>query len=425
MSGQTMTEKILGEHAQLDAVRPGDLVVVRPDVVVALDLNFYDGQWAEPAEVFDPERIVVVLDHIVPAPNKKSAEFLARARRFARRVGIDRVHDVGPRQGICHQLIADVPYARPGELLACVDSHTCSAGALNCAARGIGGAELIYVMVKGLTWFQVAPTIRYELDGELPLGATAKDAFLHIAGVYGDHVGHNVEFGGPGMATLNIDQRRTMATMCAEISAEFAIFEPDDVLHQHMVERGVDAARGVLPDADADYADVRSLDLSEVEPMVGLPHELIGNTVPLREASGRRVDRAFIGSCANGTLADLHQAAEVLAGHQVHSDVTLLITPGSQEIYQQALQDGTIEILTSAGALVTTASCSMCAGFINALAAEEVCISSSTRNFRGRMGSSDAEIYLASSATVAATAVAGEIIDPRHLAAEPLVEHVR
>jgi 3-isopropylmalate/(R)-2-methylmalate dehydratase large subunit len=416
VSGQTITEKILAAHAGSETVRPGDIVVVAVDTAVVLDLNFYDGQWAEPAEVFDPDRVVIILDHIVPAPNKQAAEYLERARRFARRVGITRFHDVGARQGICHQLIADVPYAAPGELLLCVDSHTCSAGALNCAARGIGGAELIYVLAKGTTWFRVAPTIRYELDGRLPPGASAKDAFLRLAGLHGDHVGHNVEFGGPGLRTLDMDARRTLAAMCAEISAEFAVMEPDDVLAAHMAARGRHAAAGVLPDADAQYADVRGFDLSEVEPMIGLPHELVHNTVPVGDVRGRRVNRAFVGSCANGTLDDLHQAADVLRGRHVHPGVTFVVTPGSQEIYGEALRDGTIETLMSAGALVTTSSCGMCAGFVNALAAGDVCISSSTRNFRGRMGSADAEIYLGSSATVAASAVAGEIADVRELA---------
>jgi 3-isopropylmalate/(R)-2-methylmalate dehydratase large subunit len=413
----TMVEKILAAHAGRDGVRPGDLVVVKVDTAVVLDLNFYDGQWAEPVDVFDPDRVVIILDHIVPAPNKQAAEFLQRARRFAERVGITRFHDVGARQGICHQLIADVPYAAPGELLLCVDSHTCSAGALNCAARGIGGAELIYVLAKGVTWFRVAPTIRYELEGALPAGAAAKDAFLRLAGLYGDHVGHNVEFGGPGLRGLDMDQRRTLATMCAEVSAEFAVMEPDEVLAAHLASRGHDGAGATMPDADAQYAAVRSFDLSAVEPMIGLPHELVHNTVPVSEARGRKLNRAFVGSCANGTLADLHQTADVLRGRQVHPDVTFVVTPGSQDIYHEALRDGTIETLMTAGALVTTSSCGMCAGFVNALAAGDVCISSSTRNFRGRMGSGDAEIYLGSSSTVAASAVAGEIADVREMLA--------
>jgi 3-isopropylmalate/(R)-2-methylmalate dehydratase large subunit len=413
MSGATMTEKILASRAGIERVRPGDTIVVNVDTAVALDLNFYNGMWAEPTEVFDPDRIAIIYDHVVPAPSRQAAEYLARGREFAAKQGIRRVHDVGAQQGICHQIIADVPYARPGEVLVCTDSHTCSSGAFNCAARGIGSTELIYVLAKGYTWFRVGGTVRYELDGLLQAGVSAKDVLLHLAGEYGDHVGLNMEFGGPGLAGLDIDQRRTLATMCAEVSAEFAIFEYDEVLGDHFARRGVTEVSPVFPDADAEYVDVRRIDLASITPMVGLPGGVVRNTAPVRSLATTRFNRAFVGSCSNGTLADLRAVAEVLDGHHVHPDVTFLVTPGSQQIYQEALAEGTIEKISAAGALVTTSSCGMCGGFVNALSAGDVCLSSSTRNFKGRMGSPDAEIYLGSSTTVAASALAGEIVDPR------------
>lgn len=420
MTGSTMVEKILASRAGVSAVRPGDIAVVRVDTTVALDLNFYDGMWAEPREVYDPDRVVVIFDHVVPAPSRQAAGFLSRGREFARRTGVTRLHDVGAQQGICHQVIADVPYARPGEVLVCTDSHTCSGGALNCAARGIGTTELIYVMAKGFTWFRVGETVRYELTGALGAGVSAKDAFLQLAGEHGDHVGLNVEFGGPGMAGLTMDQRRTLSTMFAEVSAEFALFEPDAVLAEHLAERGLGMDGAVLPDADASYLAVRGLDLSAVTPMIGLPDSVVRNTVPVAETAGTKVNQAFVGSCSNGTLEDLRAVAAILAGRRVHPGVTFLVTPGSQDIYRQALHDGLIETITDAGAVVTTSSCGMCAGFVNALAAGDVCISSSTRNFKGRMGSVDAKIYLGSSASVAAAAVAGQVIDPRELSAAPV-----
>ncbi|TYB47843.1 3-isopropylmalate dehydratase large subunit [Actinomadura chibensis] len=407
--GMTIAEKILARHSAHDVLAPGDLAVVEVDTAVPLDLNFYPEAWSEPVSVFDPDKVVVIFDHIVPAPNHRVAESLERGRAFVERLGITRFHDVGARQGICHQVIADVPYARPGEILVCCDSHTCSSGAFNCAARGIGTPELIYVLAKGRTWFQVGPTIRYDLLGELRDGVTTKDLFLHIAGTYGDHVGCNVEFGGPGLASLTIDQRRTLCTMCAEISAEFAIMEPDEVLAAYMAERGVGMDNAVWPDADAVYQDSRAIDLSAIQPMVGLPDSVVGNTAPVASVEGVPITRAFVGSCSNGTLEDLREVAAVLAGRRVHPGVQLLVTPGSQEIHRRALAEGIVATLIDAGALITTSSCGMCAGFVNALSAKDVCIASSTRNFKGRMGHPDARIHLASSRTVALSALAGHI----------------
>lgn len=418
MTAMTMTEKILARHSNKEFVRPGDIVVTGVDTVVPLDMNFYDSMWAEPTQVFDPDKIVVIFDHVVPAPSRQVGEALERGRAFVEKMGIKNFHDVGAQQGICHQLIADVPYALPGELLVCVDSHTCSGGALNCAARGIGAPELIYVMAKGYTWFQIGETVRYELNGRLAPHVTAKDLFLTLADTYGAHVGQNLEFGGSALPHLTMDQRRTLTTMCAEVSAEFAIFEPDEVLADHLRQRGRDLSAGVLPDPDAGYADIRTIDLGKVAPTVGLPGSVVHHSTSVTSVLGTKVNRAFIGSCSNGTLADLREAAAVLKGRTVSPAVTLFITPGSQEIYRQAVREGLVETLSDAGAVVTASSCGMCAGFQNSLGPTDVCIASSTRNFRGRMGHPDAQIYLGSSGTVAASAVAGSIADVREFVQE-------
>jgi 3-isopropylmalate/(R)-2-methylmalate dehydratase large subunit len=408
--GMTMVQKIMCSHSQQDSVAIGDMVVVSVDTLVLMDLNFYDGVWFEPKEVFDPDKIVIVFDHIIPAPDKLVAAHLDRARAFARAHGITRVHDVGADQGIAHAIVAEVPYAQPGGILLGSDSHTCSSGALNTLARGLGPPEISFILAKGYTWFKVGPTIRYDMVGELAPGVAAKDVFLYLAAEYGSHVAHAIEFGGPGLSTLDIDQRRQLTTMTAEISADFGLCEPDAVLIDHFVKRGRPVPVGVMPDEDAEYAARRTLDLSIIEPMIGLPDTLIDNGAPVKDLTGVEINRAFIGSCANGTLNDLRDAARVLGGHRVAPGVTLVVTPASQAIYRDALHEGLIEILMDAGALVTASSCGMCAGFQNALGANDVCIASSTRNFKGRMGNGDAKIYLGSSATVAASAIAGEIV---------------
>jgi 3-isopropylmalate/(R)-2-methylmalate dehydratase large subunit len=385
------------------------MVVVTVDMLVLMDLNFYDGVWHEPKRVFDPDKVVIVFDHVVPAPDRTAAAYLDRARAFAKRVGITRLHDVGAEQGIAHVIVAEVPYALPGTILLGSDSHTCSSGALNCLSRGLGPPESSFILAKGYTWFQVGETIRYDLIGELSAGAASKDVFLYLAATYGSHVGKAVEFGGPGLATLGLDQRRQLTTMTAEISADFGICEPDALLEDYLAERG-QHANGVMPDADAQYADRRTLDLSAIEPMVGLPDTLINNGVPVEQLAPTAINRAFIGSCANGTLEDLRTAASILSGNHVAPGVTLVVTPASQAIYRAAIREGIIETLMEAGALVTASSCGMCAGFQNALGARDVCVASSTRNFKGRMGDPGAKIYLASSATVAASALAGEIV---------------
>jgi 3-isopropylmalate/(R)-2-methylmalate dehydratase large subunit len=407
----TIIEKIMAKHSrnQADSVQPGDIAVVDVDRLILIDLTFYPGFWYEPKEVYDPEKIALIFDHLVPVPNRESAEFLENARRFAKRVGIEAIHDVGPEQGIAHAIIAEVPYAFPGQILVCADSHTCSAGALNCAARGLGPPEIAFILAQGYTWFEVPGTVRYNLTGELGSGVASKDVFLYLAAEYGDHAGQSTEFGGSGMANLTLDQRRQLTTMTAEISADFGICEPDELLAEHMAARGYGMEEAAYPDADAHYDDIRSLDLSSVEPMVGLTDSLVHNAVPVSEVPRTKINRAFIGSCANGTLDDLREAAAVLDGHRVADGVTLLVTPASQKIYRQALAEGVIERLSSAGALVTASSCGMCSGLENALTADDVCIASSPRNFKGRMGSTDAEIYIGSSGTVAASAVTGEI----------------
>jgi 3-isopropylmalate/(R)-2-methylmalate dehydratase large subunit len=337
-----------------------------------------------------------------------------RGREFVKKFGIKRFHDVGPTQGIGHQLISDYGYALPGTVLLCSDSHTCSAGVFNCIARGVGLPDVFYAAIKGETWFCVGATIRYELEGKLPDAVTAKDAFLYIAGKFGDHATMNVEYGGPAMAGLSISARKTLTTMSAELSAEFATFEPDEVMVEWVRARNPAPFEAVYPDPDANYREVRTLNLSALEPLVARPDSVIENSQPVSVVAGTPIDQAFVGSCANGTLEDLTLVSRILAGRQVAAGVRFLVTPGSQNVYREAARLGIISILADAGAVVTPATCGACGGgHMGLLGPGETCITATTRNFKGRMGDPSARIFMGSPATVAASAITGVITDQR------------
>lgn len=410
--GMTMIENLLARKAGLAHVKPGDTVTVDVDMCVLIDLQFAT-LWIQPSRISDPDRVAVIMDHAVPAPSLKDAEGGPRARKFVVDFGIEKFFDVG-RHGICHQVIAENGLARPGEVLACTDSHTCAAGAYNTAARGLGPAEVYSIMCTGRTWFQVAPTIRYELEGRKPEGISGKDIFLHIAAAYGDAAGLNLEYGGPGLASIPINDRRTIATQGAEISADFSTFGLDEILRDHLAERGVTGFDAADADPDASYLDVRHVDLSSLEPYVARPGTVSRNGVPVSQIDNRRIDQAFIGSCANGQLEDLRVAAEVLRGRTVAPGVRLIVTPASQHVYREAMRLGYLQDIADAGGVVTNSTCGACFGYhMGVVGPGEVCLTSSTRNFTGRMGSTEAEIYMASPATVAASAVTGVITDPR------------
>lgn len=412
--GMTIAEKILARASGRDRVSPGDVVTVNVDTVILFDHNFILHDWREVLAVKDPERIIVVFDHRVPAPTQMAAAAHATGRAFVKKFGVKRFHDLGQQQGISHQLVADHGYALPGSVLVCSDSHTCSAGVFNCLARGVGTPDIIYTTTKGETWYRCGETVRYELDGILPVGVFTKDVFLHIAGEYGDHAGQNVEYGGRGIAALSMNARKTIATMSAELSAEFATFDPDPIMLDWVRARNSLPFVPVYPDAAARYRDVRQVDLAAMQPLLGFPDSVIRNSGAVRDAAGTAIDQAFIGSCANGTIDDLECAAQILRGRQVAAGVRLLITPASQTTYREALKRGLLEILTDAGAVVTSPTCGACGGaHMGVIGPNEVCVTASTRNFKGRMGDPSARIFMGSPATVAASAVRGVITDPR------------
>jgi len=412
--GMTLTEKILARKTGQAKVSPGDMVTVGVDTVVLVDTMFAPGRWRTIKKLDNPERVIVVLDHRAPTPDKQGAASHQTARKFVEQFGIKRFHDIGYDQGISHQLVADFGYALPGSLLVCSDSHTGSAGVFNCLARGVGVPDVVYAATLGETWFIVGETIRYELTGKLVNGVTMKDAFLQIAGKYGDHTNTNIEYGGPALANLSISARKTLTTMSTELSADFSIFDADDVMVDWLRARTKADIECVYADTDATYQEVRRFDLGHLEPLVAFPDSVIENSQSVAAAAGTRIDQAFVGSCANGTLEDLALAAEVVRGRRVDPRVRFIVTPASQAVYRAASEAGIITTLVNAGAVVTASTCGACGGtHMGILGANETCITASTRNFKGRMGEASARIYMGSPATVAASAIRGVITDPR------------
>lgn len=412
--GMTIAEKILARKSGQKKVAPGDLVTVEVDTVVMIDNSFIASRWRSIQKIRDPARIIVVFDHRVPASTEDAAAAHRTGRQFVEQFGIKRFHDVGYDQGISHQLVADHGYALPGTVLVCSDSHTCSGGVFNCIARGVGEPDVVYSAIKGETWFRVGETVRYELAGKLSPAVTTKDAFLQIAGQHGDHATQNIEWGGSGVAGLSIAARKTLTTMSAELSAEFSTFEPDATMLDWVRARNPAPFEPVYPDDDAKYAAVRKVDLAQLEPLVAFPDTVIENSRPVAAAAGTRIDQAFIGSCANGTMDDLELTARILRGRRVAPTVRLIVTPGSQNVFREAARAGIVTALVEAGAVVTPSTCGACGGgHLGILGPNETCITASTRNFKGRMGDSSAKIYMGSPATVAASAIRGVITDPR------------
>jgi 3-isopropylmalate/(R)-2-methylmalate dehydratase large subunit len=416
-SPRTAIEKLLGRAAGRPDARSGEFVTCTVDRVVLIDFQFRSfNSWQRPYKIADPARVSIVLDHAVPAPSVADANANTEARLFAQQFGIESFADVGSH-GICHQIIAERGLARPGEVLVCADSHTCAGGAFNCAARGLGPLEVLQVLCTGETWFVIPETVRYHLVGTLGSGVSAKDVFLHIAATYGA-VAENkaIEFDGPGLLGLPLSARRTLATQGVELFAEFTLMPADDVVTEALIAADAPSRNGVWADIDAAYAFSTTIDLGAIEPYVSYPHQLVSNAVPVSAFPDKKVDQCFIGSCANGQLDDLEAAATVLRGRKVAPGVRLIITPASQAVALDAVRRGFVETFLDAGAVVTNATCGACFGYHMGLVGDgEVCLTASTRNFRGRMGSAEAEVLMASPATVAASAVAGHVIDPREL----------
>jgi 3-isopropylmalate/(R)-2-methylmalate dehydratase large subunit len=377
----------------------------------------FDHARADVLKVAKPDKLVLLHDHVVPAPTVQAANNAKRMREFVEKFGIEHYFPVG-QHGISHVLVAAEGYALPGQILVNADSHTCSSGAMNCLARGMGPSEMLYILCKGQTWYLVGPTTKVVLEGELPERVYPRDVIHYIPGHHGDFAGRNLEWHGDGLPNIDIDGRLTMATISAELSAEFSLFPYDDVLAEYLQGRAKWPFEPAEPDENAQYDTVITVDLSDLEPQVVLPGKVAWNTKGAREVAAEsiKVDQAFIGSCANGRLSDFSVAAEILNGRQIARGTRMIVTPGSQDILKQAIKAGYVETLMDAGAVVTNSTCGACfGGHMGLLADDEVCITASTRNFKGRMGSPTSSIFMGSPATVAASAVTGVITDPRDI----------
>jgi len=415
--GMTMAEKILARASGRKAVRPGEFVTAKIDIIMGHDLSFYAGYNAMIQsgfhKVWDPDKIVVVIDHYIPAPNIHHAEVHRKMRENVKAQGIKHFYDAGV--GICHQILPEKGHALPGRLIVGGDSHTTTYGAFGAASCGIGYSENAYVMVKGSLWFMVPETIRFVLKGVLPPGVSSKDIILKIAGQYTAEVAQYkaVEFTGPAAKGLSIDQRMTISNMGVEIGAKFAFFEADEKTVAFLQGRTDEPVKPFGPDGDASYLEVYEMDISSLEPQVAFPHN-VDNVKSISEVGEIPVQQALIGSCTNARLEDLERAAALLQGKRVHAGTRLLVIPASHEIFTQFVKSGTIQTFLEAGAMIGTPGCGPCGGgHMGILASGETAISSTNRNFKGRMGSTESFVYLASPETVAASAIEGKIADPR------------
>lgn len=414
--GMTLAEKILAKKSAKDRVKPGEYVIASIDLAVvheALAMVYLVLIKAGVRKVWDTSKVVGVLDHLVPAPNERSAEGQRLARTAARQFEITTFY--GERAGIMHQVVPEKGHVAPGMLIVGTDSHTTTYGAFGAAATGIGTSEMAYVLATGKLWFRVPETIRFNLTGKLKDRVMSKDVILYIAGKYSTEVAQYkaIEFSGPGAKELSIDSRMTISNMAVEIGAKFGFFEPDAKTIEYLRGRSERSLEPIIADNDARYESVYEVDMSSIEPQVALPFS-VGNVKPVSEVGEVKIDQAFIGSCTNGRLEDLKVAADILKGKEVHRDTRLLVIPASWEIYLEAMKQGIIRDLIQSGAIICNCGCGPCFGaHMGLLASGERCIASINRNFKGRMGSAKAEVYLASPATVAASAIAGKIVDPR------------
>jgi 3-isopropylmalate/(R)-2-methylmalate dehydratase large subunit len=411
----TMAEKVLARTSSRDSVVPGEYVTCRVDRVMCHEAFALCGlQLASLGvqKVFDPERVIVILDHYFPAPTERMARGHTIARDLVEKFGIR--HFLG-HAGVCHQVLTERGHIRPGDLVLGTDSHSTTYGAVGAAGAGIGLTEMTYVLATCELWLRVPPTLRFEFEGEPGPGLMAKDLILSLAGKFGTEVAQYraIEYGGPVAERMSIASRMTMTNMGVELGAKFALFEADAITERYLRGRSPEPPARFGPDRDARYEALHRIAIGGLGPQVACPHEP-GNVKPVSKVGEVRVNQAFLGSCTNARLEDLEVAAEILRGRQVHPGTRLLVTPASHEVYLEATRAGYTECLLEAGAHITAPGCGACPGGHSGLVGPgEVCVSTTNRNFRGRMGSPEAEVYLGSPATVAAAAIAGRLVDPR------------
>ena len=417
--GMTMTQKILAAHAGLPSVEAGQLIEAKLDVVMANDITgpmavpvFY--QMAE--KVFDPEKVVLVPDHFTPNKDIKSAENSKSIREFAKKQGLKWYFEIG-RMGIEHAILPEAGITVAGECIIGADSHTCTYGALGAFSTGVGTTDIATGMATGELWFKVPGAIQFVLTGKPSPYVSGKDIILHIIGKIGvdGALYKSMEFVGDGISELSMDDRFTMANMAIEAGAKNGIFLVDEKAENYMKEHSEKTYKIYTPDEDAVYDEVVEINLGDVRPTVAFPH-LPGNAKTIDEIEAMepiKIDQVVIGSCTNGRMEDMRRAAAVLKGHTVHPDVRVIVLPATQKIYKQCIKEGVVDIFIDAGCAFSTPSCGPCmGGHMGVLAAGEKCVSTTNRNFVGRMGHVDSLIYLASPEVAAASAIAGYIANP-------------
>ena len=417
--GMTMTQKILAAHAGLPSVEAGQLIEAKLDVVMANDITgpmavpvFY--QMAE--KVFDPEKVVLVPDHFTPNKDIKSAENSKSIREFAKKQGLKWYFEIG-RMGIEHAILPEDGITVAGECIIGADSHTCTYGALGAFSTGVGTTDIATGMATGELWFKVPGAIQFVMTGKPSPYVSGKDIILHIIGKIGvdGALYKSMEFVGDGISELSMDDRFTMANMAIEAGAKNGIFLVDEKAENYMKEHSEKTYKIYTPDEDAVYDEVVEINLGDVRPTVAFPH-LPGNAKTIDEIEAMepiKIDQVVIGSCTNGRMEDMRRAAAVLKGHTVHPDVRVIVLPATQKIYKQCIKEGIVDIFIDAGCAFSTPSCGPCmGGHMGVLAAGEKCVSTTNRNFVGRMGHVDSLIYLASPEVAAASAIAGYIANP-------------
>ena len=417
--GMNMTEKILARHAGLESVSAGQLIFCKLDMVLANDVT------APPAikefekigkPVFDNTKIALVPDHFTPNKDIKAAGLAKTVREFARKHQIKNYFEIG-RVGIEHVILPEKGIVGPGMLTIGADSHTCTYGAVNGFSTGVGSTDLGVAMATGEAWFKVPKAIKVVLTGKKPKYICGKDVILTLIGMIGvdGALYKAIEFAGEGVAELTMTDRLTISNMAIEAGGKNGIFPFDEITREYVEGRVQQPYEPVAADEDAEYEQVVEIDLSKLTPVVAFPH-LPGNTHPVSEIGDIKIDQVVIGSCTNGRLEDLQQAAEILAGHTVHHDVRCIIIPGSQQVYLDAMKAGYVETFINAGAAVSTPTCGPCLGaHMGIMAAGEKAVSTTNRNFRGRMGHVDSEVYLAGPYVAAASAIVGRCAVPEEV----------
>lgn len=415
---ETFVMKVLSKYAG-KAVAEGEVVFVEPDRILTHDnSSAIIGKFESTvpgAGVKYPDRVMIVLDHVIPAANSKNAAGHRKIREFVEKQGIEHFFDAGV--GVCHQVIPEEGLTVPGSVIVGSDSHTCTYGAFNCFATGIDRTESAGIWITGRTWFMVPPTIRIILTGSLSDNVSAKDLILTIIGDIGaDGATYMaVEFHGTGIANLRMNDRMTIANMGIEMGAKIGVFPFDNITERYCRENGIDTGNPLWSDNDAVFERTLEYDLARIVPVVACPHQ-VDNVIPVSELPETRIDQVFLGTCTNGRIEDLQAAVDILGGRKIDKNVRLLVGPASRRITLEAMEKGILQKLVEAGGILLPPGCGPCLGaHQGALAPGEKCLSTANRNFRGRMGEKESEIYLSSPQTAAASALTGRITDPREV----------